>query len=252
MVAPPAGEIQAPARVLPGATGLAARIAGVPGSSYAWTVTGGSLTGGGDGEAIRFAAGAGPKVLLRCRVTNAAGEALNSSLEVPVVAPVRLTISPAAVTLTAGRSMKFGFAIEGGLTLGVAWSLGEPGAGSLDAAGNYVAPPAPGALHGADHRQGRPHRTAIAKVRVVEAPPEGLVAPAGFTPGARGLWAKLPTVAGMTYAWEIDGGTITAGADASRVTFDAGPGPELTLRCRVSNEAGDSFLATKVLKAILP
>jgi len=32
--------------------------------------------------------------------------------------------------------------------------------------------------------------------------------------------------------------------------FDAGKGPTLTLRCRVTNAAGDSFSAVKVLKVL--
>ena len=42
-------------------------------------------------------------------------------------------------------------------------------------------------------------------------------------------------------------GSILAGAGTAAVVFSAGPGPSLTLRCRISNEAGDSFLATRVL-----
>jgi hypothetical protein len=249
VVAPPAGEIQAPARVLPGATGVTARIAKVPGSTYAWTVAGGLVTGGEDTEAVTFEAGAGPKVLLRSRVTNAAGDVLNSSLELPVAAPVSLAISPREVTLTAGRGMKFGYTLEGGISLKVAWSLGEPGAGSLDGTGRYVAPPAPGFYTVRVTAKDDPTRFAIARVKVVEKPPESLTVPASFSPGARNLRASMPEVAGITYAWELYGGTLTAGAGSHAVTFTAGAGPELTVRCRATNEAGDSFLASKVLKA---
>jgi len=247
VVAPPAGEIRAPARTLPGTSGLRASIAPVPGSRYDWTIAGGQLTGGAGTAAVTFAAGAGPKVVLSCRVTNAAGDSLASSLEVPVAAPVTLAIHPAAVTVTAGRAMTFGFAIEGGLSLGVAWSLGEPGAGSLDAAGHYVAPAVPGFYTVRVTAQDDPTRTATARVKVVAPPPEDLVAPTSFEPGAAGLRASVPGAAGMTCAWEIEGGSILAGAGTAAVVFSAGPGPSLTLRCRISNEAGDSFLATRVL-----
>lgn len=249
VVAPPAGEIQAPARVLAGATGLTARIARVPGSTYAWTVTGGKLTGGEDTEAITFEAGAGPKVLLRCRVANAAGDVLNSSLEVPVAAPVSLAISPREVTLTAGRGMKFGYTLEGGISLKVVWSQIEPGAGSLNGQGRYVAPLAPGTYTVRVTSKDDPTQFATARVKVVEKPPETLVTPADFPPGAENLHAYMPEVAGITYVWEIVGGTVTAGAGTPAVTFTAGSGPELTVRCRATNEAGDSFLASKVIKA---
>jgi len=247
VVAPPAGEIRAPARVLAGTGGLQASVAEVPGSSYAWTLAGGEILAGETAAAVTFVAGAGPKVTLACRVTNAAGDSLRSSLEVPVAPPVTLAISPAAVTLTAGRGMKFGYTIEGGLSLGVVWSLGEPGAGSLDQAGHYLAPPVPGPYTVRVASKDDPTRAAVARVKVVAQPPEGMIAPASFEPGAKGLKAMVPEVAGMTYAWEIEGGAITAGAAGPAVVFSAGPGPSLTLRCRISNEAGDSFLATKVL-----
>jgi hypothetical protein len=250
VVAPPAGTISAPARVLPGAEGLKAGIAPVAGSSYLWSVTGGEVTAGVTSPAVTFRAGTGSKLELKCRVTNQAGDTLNSSLEVPVVAPVTLAISPAAVTLTAGRAMKFGFNIAGGITLGVAWSLGEPGAGSLDQAGHYVAPEVPGRYTVRVASLDDPTRVAVAKVQVVARPPESLFAPASFLPQAHGLRASVPDVPGMTYAWSIEGGTITAGADRPVLVFDAGAGPDLVLRCKVTNAAGDSSVATQTLKAL--
>jgi hypothetical protein len=249
VVAPPAGEIIAPAQVLP-QSDQTARIAPVPGSQYHWTLTGGEITAGTDSASVSFHAGAGPKLMLVCRVTNAAGDALNSSLELPVAAPVTLAIKPAAVTITAERSMKFGFDLAGGTSLGVAWSLGEPGAGSLDGAGNYVAPAVPGSYTVRLSSLDNPAMTAVATVKVVAKPPQSLFAPDAFRPGAEGLRARVPELPGMSYAWEIEGGTITAGADAASMVFEAGTGPAITLRCRITNEAGDTFAAVKVLKAL--
>jgi len=63
------------------------------------------------------------------------------------------------------------------------------------------------------------------------------------------LRASVPEVDGMTYAWEIEGGTIITGSTASSVVFHAGYGPNLTLRCRITNEAGDSSATKKILSA---
>ncbi len=247
VVAPPAGEIIAPPRGTP-LEGQTASIEPVSGSQYHWTITGGEITAGTDTPAVSFQSGTGPKVVLACRVTNAAGDVLNSSLELPVASRVTLAIRPAAVTLTAERTMKFGFDLAGGTTLGTTWSLGEPGAGSVDASGNYVAPPVPGRYTVRVSSVDDPSVVSTATVRVVAKPPESLFAPDSFKPGAEGLRARVPELAGMTYAWEIEGGTITAGAAAPSMVFEAGPGPALTLRCRITNQAGDSFAAVKVLK----
>jgi hypothetical protein len=247
VVAPPAGTIQAPSRVLAGAGDQTARIEPVPGSQYLWSITGGSITAGTGSPAVVFTAGNGPKVTLACKVTNAAGDKLDSSVEIPVAAPVSLTISPAKVTLTAERSMKFGFNLEGGTTLGVVWTLGEPGCGSLDATGRYVAPAVPGIYTVRVAAKDDPTKEAVAQVKVVPKPPEGLFAPDTFLPGAQDLAARVLDVPGMTYAWSIEGGTLTSDPGKPAVTFTAGSGPNLTLRCRITNEAGDSNSAAKVL-----
>ena len=247
VVAPPAGAIQAPARLLAGAMDQQAGIDPVPGSHYAWTVTGGEITAGTDAPRVTFVAGAGPRVTLVCQVTNAAGDQLRSSLDVPVAAPVTLTISPAKAIITAERTMKFGFSIQGGTSLGVVWRLGEPGAGSLDASGGYVAPAVPGEYTVRVTAQDDPTVSATARVTVVAAPPEGLVAPETFQPGAQNLRAVVPEVPGMTYAWEIEGGSFSGPTDGPAVVFQAGAGPTLTLRCRISNAAGDSAVAKQVL-----
>ena len=250
VVAAPAGSISAPPRVLPGAEGQQASIAPVAGSSYLWSITGGRITAGGTSPAVTFQAGTGARLELKCRVTNQAGDSLNSSLEIPVAAPVALAISPVAVTLTAGRAMKFGFTLTGGLSLGVVWRLGEPGAGRLDDAGHYVAPEVPGTYTVRVSSTDDPTRVAVARVRVVPSPPQEMFAPDAYLPGARGLHASVPEVPGMTYAWSIEGGTATAGADRATLVFDAGSGGDLVLRCRITNAAGDSFVATRTLKAL--
>jgi hypothetical protein len=249
VVAPPAGEITAPARVLPGAVGLAASVPEVSGSRYAWTIEGGRLTAGSTSHAATFEAGTGSKLTLTCAVTNAAGDTLRSSLEVPVVPPVMLAITPAQVTISAGREMKFGFTITGGTTLGVTWTLGEPGAGSLDAAGHYQAPQVPGVYTVRVSAQDDPATAATAKVKVVPRPPDSLFVPETFTPGMAGLRARVSNVPGMSYLWELEGGTITGSATGPALEFQAGTGPALTVRCRITNEAGDSVQLARTINA---
>jgi hypothetical protein len=145
--------------------------------------------------------------------------------------------------------MKFGFNIGGGTTLRVAWSLGKPGAGSIDGLGNYLAPAMPGHYSVRVTSLDDPTETVTAMVKVVPKPPEGLTAPDSYKAGALDLRARAPEVDGMTYAWEIEGGTIIKGSTASTMMFDAGHGPSITLRCRITNEAGDSSSTKKTLRA---
>lgn len=248
VVAAPAGEITVTPHIMAAAQGLHASVPAVPGCSYQWSLSGGLISAGADGPVLTFEAGAGPSLKLACRIVNAAGDALSSSLEVPMVPAVALTIKPAAVTVTAGRTLKFGFEISGGNTLAVAWSLGEPGAGSIDKTGRYLAPVVPGDYTVRATSVDDPARFATAAVKVVAPVPDGLHAPGAFLPGAQGLRASVPQVAGVSYAWEIVGGTLVSGADAAEVVFDAGAGPALTVRCRLRNEAGDSLVSEKTLR----
>ena len=84
---------------------------------------------------------------------------------------------------------------------------------------------------------------------MVRKPPEDIFGVASFQPGATGLTARVADVEGMTYAWTVQGGTLTSSAEARSVTFTAGPGDTLVLHCRITNEAGDSFLAVRTLQA---
>jgi hypothetical protein len=247
VVAAPSGPIAAPALVLPGATGLVASVPAVAGSNYAWTVQGGRLLEGANAAAMRFEAGTGPKVVVACRITNAAGAVLNSSLEIPMAEAVSLSITPRTTILTVGRGMKFGFELRGGTSAEVLWSVGTPEGGSVTGDGKYTAPVRPGRYDVQVAAKDDPGKVARASVKVVAEPAGAITAPAQLKAGASGLEASVPFQDGMTYAWDVSGGTLTAGAKAPAITFRAGTGAKVTLRCRIHNEAGDVLLVTKVL-----
>ena len=241
VVPPPRGSISAPGTVAPEATDLLASVPVQPGCHFAWSLDGGTLLSGANADAVTFSAGAGPKVVLRCRVTNAAGDALTSSLEVPVTRPLSIQIGPASATLTVGRSMTFGYTLEGNGGPGVTWSLVPPGHGSVNGAGTYRAPTTPGIYTLQVASQAHPGTVARARVKVVAAPDADITAPASVAAGAAGLTAWVPEQAHATYAWEILGGVAISGQHGPILTFTAGDGPSLTLRCTVTNEAGDAF-----------
>ncbi|MDR3672578.1 MAG: hypothetical protein P4L36_17155 [Holophaga sp.] len=85
---------------------------------------------------------------------------------------------------------------------------------------------------------------------VVVPPPQEpvIVPPATVEPGMTGLQASVQAQDGCTYLWTINkgGGTLTAGATSSTVTFTTAAFGELTLACTVTNLAG-----TKVTSATL-
>jgi len=65
--------VTAPAHVTAGATGLAASVPVQTGDTYAWTITGGTITAGGTTNAITFSAGTSGSVVLTCVVSNSLG-----------------------------------------------------------------------------------------------------------------------------------------------------------------------------------
>ena len=247
VVAPPAGNISAPARVVRQATGLKASVPAVAGSTYAWTVQGGRILEGAATEAITFEAGEERLLLLTCKVTNLAGDALNSTLELPVAARQSLAIRPVAAVLTVGGSMQFGFDLLGGPSTEVLWQVGSPEGGKVDEHGNYDAPNCPGQFEVKVISRDEPGVAAAARVQVVAAPTGVIAAPASVTAGEAHLAASISPQEGMAYAWEITGGTLTDGARTPTVTFQAGPGPKLTLHCTLQNQAGDTLRLSRTL-----
>ncbi|BDU77413.1 hypothetical protein [Mesoterricola sediminis] len=84
VVAAPVGPVRGPGHATKGATGLGASVPDQPGCTYAWTVEGGTLRTGAGSPRITFDAGAGPRVRLICEITNEAGEAFRSTLDLPL------------------------------------------------------------------------------------------------------------------------------------------------------------------------
>jgi hypothetical protein len=69
-------------------------------------------------------------------------------------------------------------------------------------------------------------------------PPLAITAPAAVEGGSAGNSASVPAQAGLTYAWTIAGGSITAGSGTDQITFMAGPSGQVVLGCAVYNADG--------------
>jgi len=85
VVAAPVGPVKGPARITAGQTGLGARVPDQPGCTYAWKLSGGTLTSGQGLPEVVFEAGAGPELKLTCTITNEAAESMEASLALPVM-----------------------------------------------------------------------------------------------------------------------------------------------------------------------
>ena len=144
VVPEPEKEISAPALVLPDAEEQTATIRPTPQGSYYWAIKGGRITHGKRQNKVTFQAGPGNPLVLTCTVTNLAGDSIRVSRAIRIAPPVSISIRPKELVITAGRTMRFGFTIDGGISLEAVWSLAFPGAGGLDQAGNFIAPMVPG------------------------------------------------------------------------------------------------------------
>ncbi|BDU78735.1 NHL repeat-containing protein [Mesoterricola sediminis] len=77
-----------------------------------------------------------------------------------------------------------------------------------------------------------------------------LTAPATAFAGETGLGAWVPSQPGSTYAWEITGGQITAGAGTPALTFTAGDPGSLLLRCTLTDAFGQQTTASRTVQVL--
>jgi formylglycine-generating enzyme required for sulfatase activity len=82
----PLSTVAAPSYVNTSATGLTASVPVQSGCTYAWTITGGTLTSAADGTQITFSAGTAPGTIsISCTVSNAALTAVQGTAAIQVV-----------------------------------------------------------------------------------------------------------------------------------------------------------------------
>ena len=80
-------------------------------------------------------------------------------------------------------------------------------------------------------------RSCIATVAAAPAQPV-VTGPATLMAGQGGYTASVPLQPGMSFAWSIAGGSLTAGDGTAQVSFSAGQAGTLQLSCVASNAAG--------------
>lgn len=131
VVAAPVATITAPAAVGSGAAGLGASVPAQSGATYAWTITGGSITSGAGAASVTFSAGALGTLTLQCTVTNLAGTSATSSKAIAVQSiPAITSFTASKDTVTNGESVSLTAVFLGGTGMlspgAVAISSGVP------------------------------------------------------------------------------------------------------------------------------
>lgn len=248
VVAKPDGAIQAPARIEVGQKDLTATVPAIEGTRYRWTIQGGTLRSESNLPSIRFDSGKGPRLLLKCRVTNLAGDTLTSSLELPVQPKPRVRIQPNHTVLTVGARLQFGYELQGATRESLRWEVPNPSHGAIDMMGNYSAPAVAG-FYRIRVKVTAPGATGDeATVRVVERPIGSIEVPASVDPGTPRVKACVAEQVGMVYRWQIQGGTVLFGDKESCLVFTPGPGPQVELTCVITNAAGTKLELVRSIK----
>jgi hypothetical protein len=238
VVAKPVSRIAAPVFIRVGASGLRADVPVQAEASYRWSIEGGRLRSPSDQAAIIFDAGEGAFLVLKCQVTNAAGDSHTSSLELPLSPRAKVKLRPDHVVLSTGDVYRFGFDLTGRPEASLRWTVVQPEGGSVDEQGVYTAPGAPGIFNVqvSQSPTGDPDDTAT--VEVVDRPKGAIELMGPLGPGVKNAKACVAQREGLTYRWEISGGVVVAGQMTSCLYFTVGAGPTLTLTCEVTNAAG--------------
>lgn len=248
VVAPPVADITAPEMATEGAPGLEAHVVVQAGCSYIWEVTGGTMTSGGDSSRITFTAGPVGVASLQCKVTNEAGTAMIGRRDLGVIsAPAISQFTAEADSVRRGATTQLMGGFVGGTgridpVVGPVAS-GVPVAVSPDVTTTYTLT--------VTNAAGAPVSRSLT-LTVAAGPDATVIAPDFVQPGAAGLSAFVPSQAGCTYRWAVEGGFITAGGDSAAVTFTAaGPGV-LRLRCLVTDGTGASTEGSREVAVVDP
>ncbi len=264
--APATPVINVAAQVTSTTTGLTATVTANPGMTYAWTISGGTITSATAGvisggvDTVTFTSGSPGTLTLGvtekngANATSAPGSATVTVIQstTPPVTPTITAASPitsglsGTAQVTARSGMTYTWTIAGGAIT----SAGGP-AGVTSGTTNTIAYTAGAAgtlsLTCTESNGTTSSTPGTASVTVLAAPQTPTITTVSTANAAQaGITASVGTHAGMTYAWTISGGTITSSGGAAGVTsgstntitFTAGSSGTISLSCIEVNGAG--------------
>ncbi|MEA2416274.1 MAG: hypothetical protein QOI58_2931 [Thermoanaerobaculia bacterium] len=231
-----------PAAVCASSTGNSA--AGPAGAtSYAWSITNGTITSATNIQTITYTAGASGTVGLTLVVTNASGCSATNTSNVTINAnPATPTITPTPAAVCASSTGNSAAGPAGATSY--AWSITN---GTITSATNiqtitYTAG-ASGTVGLTLVVTNASGCSATNTVNVtINAKPNATITAASSTPsGSTGNVASVANAGvGATYAWSVTGGTLTGGNNTPSITYTAGAAGTLTINVTVTNAAGCS------------
>jgi C1A family cysteine protease/formylglycine-generating enzyme required for sulfatase activity len=253
-------------KVTTGQTGMKASVPTQAGSSYAWSLTGGTITAGAGTPCLTFTAGDLGTAMLKCVVKNAAGMVVAGSRTVEVVEkPLALfSLNP----ISAYTSSNW-VSVPPQLGMHYAWSLipGTSTGSSIDTVDSWKTTLTAGTVGtvtvacavtnaAGTSVTGTKTVTVLAKpvadIGVVRWSTQRFNPPA-VTVGETCLCAFVPNQSGCNYTWTVPGGTIIGDPDAHQIDFTppVTPGP-LILSCIVTSTGGShpSTTGTKTLTVV--
>jgi len=248
VVPPPDATLTAPSAVTAGVPGFLASVPSVQGSTYAWSLSNGTITSATSQNQIAFTPGTVGSLSLTCTVTNAAGDWATGKQTLPVSAlPVLSSFTAAPVLVTRGTSVALTGVFSGGT------GKVDPGVGLIQSSQAISVTPLATTTYmlTVDNGAGGVV-TRTGTVTVVPPPDPTITAAPVETQGTAGELASVPDAPGTTFVWSLAGGTITAGQGTHQITYTLLNGTTATLQCVVTNAAGTAATGTTSLQLVAP
>lgn len=217
-------------------------------TSYAWTITGGTITSDDNLPELTFTAGNPGTTTLKCTVNNGAGVSITGTKTVTVSAAPNATVTAATPVTTGRTGLVASVPLQAGATY--AWTI--EGNGTITSATNkntiaYSAG-SPGALAIVlKCRVTNPAGTSAEipkSIDVIATPDTTITADSPVLMNSPNLQASVPSQDG-TFVWTLTGGTITSGAGTHAITYRAGGVGTAVLKCTVKNPAGTLGTGTR-------
>ncbi len=253
---PAAPVITSPGALAGGEAGQASVVA-ESGVTYTWSIQNGTLTSSNQGAGVSFLASNVDPLTLTVIASNGTSTRSTQSvvrvqtqaptppaIVAPTAAPAGATGLSASITPEAGTSLTW--SIQGGTltspATGASVTFNTGGSGTLTL--TCVA----------TNRVGNSTGQAIVQVQAGAPAVPVITAPTTATAGQTGIAASVAPISGVTYQWNVQNGTLTAGQGTTSITFTAGVVGTSQLTCTVTNASSltSSSQSTLTVNASAP